>query len=75
MSAFRTPAPLRYTTDAPRIPALAISNPDADALVRQFESGKPVRLRISEQLARSAAGAFGQCGRRDSRAPTAPARS
>ena len=36
----------RYTTTAPRIPALAISNPDADALVRQFESGKPVRLRI-----------------------------
>ena len=36
----------RYTITAPRIPALAISNPDADALVRQFESGKPVRLRI-----------------------------
>ncbi|HEV7607237.1 MAG TPA: M20/M25/M40 family metallo-hydrolase [Steroidobacteraceae bacterium] len=37
---------LRYAPDVPRIPALAISNPDADALVRQFESGKPVRLRI-----------------------------
>ena len=37
---------LRYTTDAPRIPALAISNPDADALERQFESGKPVRLKM-----------------------------
>jgi Zn-dependent M28 family amino/carboxypeptidase len=37
---------LRYTADAPRIPAVAISNPDADALVRQFESGKPVRVRI-----------------------------
>ncbi len=36
----------RYTIDAPRIPALAISNPDADALERQFASGKPVRLRI-----------------------------
>jgi len=36
----------RYTTTAPRVPALAISNPDADALVRQFESGQPVRLRI-----------------------------
>jgi hypothetical protein len=36
----------RYTTTAPRIPALAISNPDADALVRQFKSGPPVRLRI-----------------------------
>jgi carboxypeptidase Q len=35
---------LRYAADAPRIPALAISNPDADTLVRQFESGKPVRL-------------------------------
>ena len=37
---------IRYTATAPRIPALAISNPDADALERQFESGKPVRLRI-----------------------------
>jgi hypothetical protein len=37
---------LRYTTEAPRIPALAISNPDADALERQFGSGKPVRLRM-----------------------------
>lgn len=36
----------RYTATAPRIPALAISNPDADALVRQFQSGQPVRLRI-----------------------------
>ncbi len=36
----------RYTNSAPRIPALALSNPDADALVRQFESGKTVRLRI-----------------------------
>jgi hypothetical protein len=36
----------RYSIGAPRIPGLAISNPDADALVRQFESGKPVRLRI-----------------------------
>jgi len=37
---------LRYTNAAPRIPALAISNPDADALVRQFESGKPVRVKL-----------------------------
>ncbi|HEX6639109.1 MAG TPA: M28 family peptidase [Steroidobacteraceae bacterium] len=36
----------RYRADVPRIPALAISNPDADALVRQFESGQPVRLRM-----------------------------
>jgi len=36
----------RYTATATRIPALAISNPDADALVRQFQSGQPVRLRI-----------------------------
>ncbi|HET9474625.1 MAG TPA: M20/M25/M40 family metallo-hydrolase [Steroidobacteraceae bacterium] len=38
---------LRYSADAPRIPAFAISNPDADALERQFASGKPVRLRMS----------------------------
>jgi len=37
---------LRYAADIPRIPAVAISNPDADALVRQFESGKSVRVRI-----------------------------
>ena len=37
---------MRYTPDAPRIPAFAISNPDADALERQFASGKPVRLRM-----------------------------
>lgn len=37
---------LRYSAESPRIPALAISNPDADALERQFESGKPVRLKI-----------------------------
>jgi carboxypeptidase Q len=37
---------LRYAADAPRIPAFAISNPDADALERQFGPGKPVRLRL-----------------------------
>lgn len=37
---------IRYAPDAPRIPAVAISNPDADALERQFTSGKPVRLRL-----------------------------
>jgi carboxypeptidase Q len=36
----------RYREDAPRIPAFAISNPDADSLERQFASGKPVRLRL-----------------------------
>lgn len=40
---------LRYRADAPRIPALAISNPDADALERQFASGKPVRLRMKSR--------------------------
>ncbi len=38
---------LRYTAEAPRIPAFAISNPDADALERQFASGKPVRLHMT----------------------------
>jgi hypothetical protein len=36
----------RYKPEVPRIPAFAISNPDADALERQFASGKPVRLRM-----------------------------
>jgi hypothetical protein len=37
----------RYNPDVPRIPAVALSNPDADALERQFASGKPVRLQIT----------------------------
>lgn len=36
----------RYSLSAPRIPALAIANPDADSLERQFASGKPVHLRM-----------------------------
>jgi carboxypeptidase Q len=36
----------RYTISSPRIPAVAISNPDADALERQFQSGQPVRLSL-----------------------------
>jgi carboxypeptidase Q len=36
----------RYTATSPRVPAFAISNPDADALERQFASGKSVRLRM-----------------------------
>lgn len=36
----------RYQPDVPRIPGFAISNPDADALERQFASGQPVRMRL-----------------------------
>lgn len=36
----------RYAADVVRIPGFALSNPDADALERQFASGKPVRLRM-----------------------------
>ncbi|HKS58372.1 MAG TPA: M20/M25/M40 family metallo-hydrolase [Steroidobacteraceae bacterium] len=36
----------RYRVDAPRIPALALSNPDADQLDRWLKPGKPVRLRV-----------------------------
>ncbi len=35
-----------YRTDAPRIPAFALSNPDADLLARESQSGKPVRMRV-----------------------------
>lgn len=35
---------LSYRADAPRIPAFAISNPDADLLARQIKSGQPVRM-------------------------------
>src|SRR5262245_34664666 len=37
---------LIYKVDAPRIPAFALSNPDADLLARQLAAGKPVRLRV-----------------------------
>ncbi|HEY5809592.1 MAG TPA: M20/M25/M40 family metallo-hydrolase [Povalibacter sp.] len=37
---------LVYRTDAPRIPAFALSNPDADLLARQLASGKPVRMKL-----------------------------
>ncbi|HKE95537.1 MAG TPA: M20/M25/M40 family metallo-hydrolase [Povalibacter sp.] len=37
---------LFYRTDAPRIPAFALSNPDADLLARQLQSGKTVRMRL-----------------------------
>ncbi len=56
----------RYTLTAPRIPALAISNPDADALVRQFDE-RPARAPANlEQLTRPAADALGERGRRNS---------
>lgn len=37
---------MTYRVDAPRIPAFAISNPDADQLARHIKGGKPVRLRL-----------------------------
>jgi carboxypeptidase Q len=37
---------LNYRVDAPRIPALALSNPDADQLARLLKPGKPIRVRI-----------------------------
>jgi carboxypeptidase Q len=37
---------LAYRVDAPRIPALALSNPDADQLARWLKPGKPIRLRV-----------------------------
>jgi carboxypeptidase Q len=36
----------RYAADKPRIPGFAISNPDADALERQFATGKTVRMHL-----------------------------
>jgi Zn-dependent M28 family amino/carboxypeptidase len=37
---------VNYRVDAPRIPAFALSNPDADLLARQLKLGKPVRLKV-----------------------------
>ena len=38
---------MRFEAGEKRIPGLAISNPDADLLEREFASGRPVRMRIS----------------------------
>jgi len=37
---------IQYDLSAPRIPAFAIANPDADALSRQLKASKQVRLRL-----------------------------
>lgn len=37
---------MRYLPDVPRIPAAALSNPDADLLTHMLARGKPVRLRL-----------------------------
>ena len=37
---------LDYTDDAPKIPAAALSNPDADLLSSMIQRGKPVRVRL-----------------------------
>jgi len=37
---------MRYVPEVPRIPAAALSNPDADLLSHMLERGKPVRLRL-----------------------------
>ena len=39
---------MRYEPGVPRIPALALSNPDADLLGEQLASGAPVRLRLRD---------------------------
>lgn len=38
---------MRYEEGVPRIAAAAISNPDADMLVHQFERGGPVRMHLT----------------------------
>ncbi|WP_425504152.1 M28 family peptidase [Rehaibacterium terrae] len=37
---------MRYVDDVPKIPAAALSNPDADQLLRLLARGQPVRLRL-----------------------------
>lgn len=37
---------MRYAADVPRIPAAALSNPDADLIEHMVARGKPVRLRL-----------------------------
>lgn len=38
---------LHYADDAPKIPAAALSNPDADLLANMLRRGQPVRVRLS----------------------------
>ena len=63
---------MHYDSTGTRIPALALSNPDADLLMRQLERGEPVRLRLwctarTEAPARSA-NVVGEMPGRDPRA-------
>ena len=37
---------MRYKDDIPKIPAAAISNPDADILTKRFEAGETVRISL-----------------------------
>lgn len=37
---------LVYNIEQPKIPALAVSNPDADLVERQLASGQPLRMRV-----------------------------
>ncbi len=39
---------MNYEEDVPRIPAAALSNPDADLLVRQLSRGIPVRFKLKQ---------------------------
>jgi carboxypeptidase Q len=61
-----------YRVDAPRIPAFALSNPDADLLARLIKPGKPVRLRVkstSRELAATwSANVIGEIPGRDAAA-------
>lgn len=63
---------MRFEKEETRIPALALSNPDADLLERQLASGQPVRVRLRDdsQWADSAwsANVVGEIPGRDARA-------
>ena len=50
---------LRYTEGAPRIPALALSNPDADQLERIDAAGKTLSVRINVDSSRISAAESG----------------
>ncbi len=42
---------MRYDPEVTQVPALALSNPDADLLERQLASGQPVRVRLRNDSA------------------------
>lgn len=66
---------MRYDLQVPRIPAFAVSAPDADLIARLHERGVVPRLALQMETAPSGVEALTPTVMAKSRAPTSPTRS